>query len=115
MKKKYLKLLPVALNLAPFYAYAQQTQGGLSGAIGNLQTVVTLFIGFLFVLATAVFLWGIVVYLTAAGDESKIEGGRKYIIWGLIALFIMLAVWGIVQILVATFGITGTGIPATVI
>jgi len=57
----------------------------------------------LFLAATVVFLWGVTLYITAKGDEEKIREGRKYIIWGLAGLFVMVAIWGIVRVFVFTF------------
>ena len=48
------------------------------------------------IVATVVFLWGVVKYVIAQGDEKKLAEGRKYIIYGLIGLFVMLAMWSIV-------------------
>ncbi|MEK7162538.1 MAG: hypothetical protein AAB730_01610 [Patescibacteria group bacterium] len=57
----------------------------------------------LFILATIVFLWGVILYITAGGDEEKRKEGRNYIIYGLIGLFVMVAVWGIVNIMIGFF------------
>ena len=59
-------------------------------------------IGLLFVVATLVFLWGVIRYVIAGGDEDKLKEGRQYIIYGLIGLAVMLAVWGIVNAVVTT-------------
>lgn len=59
-------------------------------------------------LATVVFLGGIVLYViaSASGDEKKTGTARSYIIWGIIALFVMVAVWGLVEVLINTFGLS---------
>jgi len=62
-------------------------------------------IGILFTVGTVVFLWGTIQYMTAAGDEKKIKDAKQKIIYGTIGLFLMVAVWGIVKALVATFGL----------
>lgn len=62
----------------------------------------------IFALATVFFIWGAVKYLIiGAADEKNREQGRQFMIWGIIALAVMLSVWGLVGILSATFGITG--------
>ena len=63
------------------------------------------------IVATVVFLWGVIRFITAGGDEDKIREGRSLIIWGLIGLFVMVAVWGIVEILGQTLGIEEETIP----
>lgn len=60
-------------------------------------------IGTLIVLATVVFLWGIVRYLSAGGDTEKLKEARNFIVWGIIGLFVMVSVWGLVALLNNTF------------
>ena len=38
-------------------------------------------------------------------EESKKAKGRNFMIWGIIALAVMVSVWGLVGILENTFGI----------
>lgn len=64
-------------------------------------------IGLLFVAATVVFLWGVIKYVVAGGDEKKLDEGRNFIIYGLIGLFVMLAMWGIVRAVCSSiFGVS---------
>jgi fumarate reductase subunit D len=53
----------------------------------------------LMVTATAVFMWGIVRYITAGGNEERIAEARKYIVYGIISLAVIVAVWGLVALL----------------
>lgn len=69
--------------------------------------IVRIIIGILFPLATAIFLWGVIEYMRAGGDEKKIKDARQKITYGIIGLFLMVAVWGIVKAVVATFGLEG--------
>ena len=74
----------------------------IGNLITNIQGVMNQLIGLLFVVATLVFLWGVIRYVIAGGDEDKLKEGRQYIIYGLIGLAVMLAVWGIVNAVVTT-------------
>jgi Na+/proline symporter len=64
-------------------------------------------------LAIVFFFWGIVKFLWHADDERTHEEGRRIMIWGMIALFVMVALWGIIGYfqnsigLPVTSGITG--------
>lgn len=113
MKKIKNKILisgaGIGLTL-PLIALAQS----LESAIARIDQLLRQLIPVLMVIATIVFLWGVITYITAAGDEDKIKKGRSYIIYGLLGLFVMVAVWGIVRILVQTFGVGGVGIPGGV-
>ena len=70
---------------------------------GVLNTVLPLIIA----LAVVVFVWGIFQYVVAADEEKKKEAQSK-IIYGVVGLFVMVSVWGLVNILVNTFGITNS-------
>lgn len=59
----------------------------------------------LFVLATVAFIWGVIQYYLNPANEEKRKKGKEFIFGGLIALFVMLSVWGIVRILSATFDV----------
>ena len=74
-----------------------------SSIADNIAEALLLLIPILFILATIVFIWGIILYVTAGGDEEKRKEGRKFIIYGLIGLFVMVAVWGIVNVIVGLF------------
>jgi hypothetical protein len=50
-------------------------------------------------LALIFFFWGLARLIFSAGDEKGREDGKKIMLWGIIALFIMFSVWGIVQLL----------------
>lgn len=58
-------------------------------------------------LAVLVFFWGLVQYvfsLGSEGDEKKQKQGRTLMIWGIIAFFVMLSLFGIIEIARQTFG-----------
>ena len=81
-----------AINIA----YAADSSLTISQLLGNVESVLRQSIGILFVLATVVFLWGVIQYVIAGGDEDKIKTANDYIVWGLVGLFVMLTMWGIV-------------------
>jgi len=47
-------------------------------------------------LALLAFFWGLAKFIFSAGDEEKRSEGKKIMIWGIIALFVMVSIWGIV-------------------
>lgn len=58
-----------------------------------------------FAIAFIVFLWGVFQYFIAgAGDEEKRKEGRKFAMYGIIGFFLMLSIWGIVNLFTNTFG-----------
>lgn len=55
-------------------------------------------------LALVLFVWGIVQYVVNADNEEAREQGKKVILWGIIGLFSMVGVWGLVNLLISTLG-----------
>ena len=54
--------------------------------------------------AVLIFFWGIIKYIKAAGDATEKAASRSIMIWGIVALFVMVSVWGLVGILSGTLG-----------
>ncbi len=61
----------------------------------------------IFSLAFVVFLWGVFKFIRASEEKDKAEG-KNFIFMGLIGLFVMVSVWGILKILSTTLGIDAT-------
>jgi fumarate reductase subunit D len=55
-------------------------------------------------LAVVAFLWGMFKLINAGDDEGKRKEAKDIIIYGIVGLFVMVSVWGLVNILVGTFG-----------
>lgn len=64
----------------------------------------------IFALGVMYFVWGVVQYVIADGEEAKTKG-KDTIIYGIIALTVMLTVWGLVGILGATFNLNTSVLP----
>ncbi len=64
---------------------------------------------FMMALAILVFVWGVVEFLMnqGGGEEKAIAGGKQHIIWGLVGLLIMVGVFGIMRLIINTFGLQG--------
>src|SRR3989338_5750288 len=104
--KTFVKIAAISAIILPMVAFAQAND-----LLGNIGRVLRLIIPVLMVLATVIFLWGVVMYVIAGGDEDKLSTAKGYIIAGIIGLFVMIAVWGIVQALAGTLGLTNATIP----
>jgi len=65
----------------------------------------------IFAVAIVMFIWGVVQFVINTDDEAKKTKGRQFMIWGIIALTVMVSVWGLVSILGNTFGINSSFIP----
>ncbi|HEV7702495.1 MAG TPA: pilin [Candidatus Paceibacterota bacterium] len=91
----------------------------IGNTFATLANYVTCIIGsaaipLLFALAVLVFVWGVVkFFFINYAEEAKRTEGRQFMVWGIIALTVMLCVWGLVGILGSTFGITTSVLPHT--
>jgi len=62
-------------------------------------------IGLMFAVAFAYFFYGIFQFIGKTGSDDGREKGKKNIMYGVIGLFIMVAVYGIINLVLGTFGI----------
>jgi FtsH-binding integral membrane protein len=70
------------------------------------QVIYDLFVPLIPILLTLgviITLWGGVKYIMAADNATERKKAGSILFWGIIGLFVMVSVWGIVNILVATF------------
>jgi len=66
----------------------------------------------LFAVAFIVFLYGIAdAYIFSKGDAAKVAEGHKLILWGIIAFVVMISLWGLVNVVSNTFGLSGYDAP----
>jgi len=72
--------------------------GAFDDVIDLLTIGLNTIIVFLFLVATVIFLFGVVRYISAGGEEDKQAEARNMIMWGIIFLAVMVAVWGFVNI-----------------
>lgn len=71
--------------------------------------VVKSFVPLVFLLAFVVFAWGTTQYILYSGEEAKREKAKQLMIWGLVSLAVITAIWGLVTILQTTFGLETAG------
>jgi Ni,Fe-hydrogenase I cytochrome b subunit len=61
----------------------------------------------LFAVAFITFLYGVAKkYIFARGDEAAVEEGHKLILWGVIGFVVMISIWGLVNVVNDTLGLS---------
>jgi hypothetical protein len=50
-------------------------------------------------------------YIFNGGDEAERAKGHQIILWGIIAFVVMISIWGLVNVVATTFGLTGYTAP----
>lgn len=107
---KFVKLSIVSASLFPLLAFAQQD---LDGIIDLIDRILGAIVPIVLTLALIYFMWGLVQYITSAGDETKRKDGKWMMLWGIIALFVMVSVWGLVSTLGNIVGVDAEQAPDT--
>ena len=113
------KILYTAISFAPMLALGQTGTGTVSG-LGSLVTAIRALLNslipILIALAVIYFFWGLITFIRASGDEKKRAEGKGQMLWGIIAIAVMVSIFGIIAWLQSTLGVqTGSVIlPPTI-
>ena len=118
MTKKISNLLVkggalVGAALSPFIAKAAELNLGLGEVereialpTGDVRVVISRIInvamGFLGIVAVLIILWGGFTWMTAGGDEAKVEDAKKIITAGIIGLIIVVLSYAIARFVVTS-------------
>src|SRR3989338_3529987 len=94
-RTKIVATVGAVLSLTPALAFAQTGGSNLLALLNLIQTIVSRAIPILTAVALLYFIWGLVQFITSAGGEKHEEGKTK-MWWGIIALFVIVSIWGIV-------------------
>jgi hypothetical protein len=84
----------------PVLASAQTVQS----TIGLVGSIVASLIPIIIGVAVLTFLWGVMKYVVAKDPEAQKEA-RGVILYGIVILFVMVAIWGLVELVGDTLGI----------
>lgn len=81
---------------------------GVDTFVSNVnKLILNPLIGLLFGIALVFFLYGVVEFLMNSETEEGKTMGKKHMLWGVVGLFIMLSVWGILNLVISTIGVKG--------
>lgn len=96
-----------ALVFGPAVAFAAscaaQGDNGLLKIFCVFADIIGVLVPVLITLAMIYFIWGVIKYVIS-GDEEEKGKARNMIIYGLIGLVIIVGMWGIVNMVLRTFG-----------
>lgn len=76
--------------------------------LNQLRGILENLIPFIIGLTVFAILWGIFNYIVHGDEEEKRAEGKQFVLYGIIGLFLMVSVWGLVNILVGTFRLENT-------
>lgn len=123
MKKKLPVLCATAVSvLLPLITFAQVSangtcasgtttgaggSGGIAGVICTIYGIIKIVIPVLILGAVAYFIYGVIMFVIA-GDAEEKGAGRTMMINGIIGFAVIIGLWGLVNILLSTFGINSS-------
>jgi len=109
MKKIVISLLALAIIAIPVVALAQAPDPNFQYVdrwIVQVMRIAQQAVTFLMVLATLYFVWTVIGYIRVK-DAKESEEKKKAMLRGIIGLFVIVGIWGIVRILASTLGVSG--------
>ena len=107
MKKKILASVALLAVIVPSMALAQSDINTtffddlIASIIGVLNGLIPLFLA----LAAVYFLWGVLQFVSSGDDEEARKNARSRMVHGIIAIFVMVSLWGFVDVLVNAFNL----------
>ena len=97
LNKIYKIILSSVFVLFPIFSFAQQLEKTKDLFWAAKYIVTDMLVPLAFILALLFFFWGIAKYIRSAGSEK--DEGKIIMVWGIVALFVMASVWGLVAFL----------------
>ncbi|HUD02999.1 MAG TPA: hypothetical protein VMR46_03255 [Candidatus Paceibacterota bacterium] len=79
------------------------TSCSFSTIVQSIVSLINLTVGVLVALAVVVFFMGLVRYIRESGDAKGHAEAKERIMWSLIAIFILVSIWGILTVMNTAF------------
>jgi len=118
------KIFYIFISFVPLTTFA--ALGGARALLQEIHSLLGLVVPILLALSMIYFFWGIGQFiLKDAGNDQTRESGKKKMIWGIVALFVFLSIYGILNFIGDMIGIRpgtpvqvqlpGTSVPSEVL
>lgn len=108
MKKKILYISTIIL---PILSFAQKpppfSNSVFKDWVGYVVDIVNLLIPILWGGAFIVFFWGLSKFVIGANNEAEVKKGKEYMMWGILALFVMVTMRSILNLASTDLGLGG--------
>ncbi len=105
------KIIILSIYLTPAFAWAQvNSPNNFADVVQIFLEILEIIFAITIVLALVVFFWGLAKFIYSAGDPEAVKNGKQLMIWGIVGIFVMVSLFGILVILGNTFNLE-IGIP----
>ena len=106
IKNSTVKHIAIAsFYLLPLLAFAADPVDLVTPIANNILTVSRVLVTIVFVLSIIVFGWGIVKFITAAGDQAQVVKARGFLLWGVIGMAVSASLFGLIVFMRTYFGV----------
>ena len=78
--------------------------------VANAIDLVRLIVELVWLIALVVFGWGMVRFIAAASNQEEIKKAKGILWWGIIGMFVLASIVGIIRFLQRNLGVGGGGI-----
>ena len=98
-----------AMATMPIFAFAQtivNQKGNLTNFVVYMGKIINVLVPLTSTLAVVYFFYGLATFILSAGDEDKAKKGKGIMIWGVVAMFIIVTIFGIIGFMQQTIGNT---------
>ena len=72
---------------------------GLEDFLKDVLSLINLIVPVLIAMAVAFFFWGMILFIKDSGNDKSREEGKQKMLWGIVALFVMVSIFGILNFL----------------
>ena len=103
-KTKISTLLLLFISLFPTLTLA--AFNGISDFLSSFGGLLNTITKIVFALGFLYFFWGVGQFILHSNDQKAREDGKKRMAWGVVALFVMFSIYGILYFLGETIGFT---------
>ena len=97
MIKKLKYFISPAVLLLPFITFAENKPDAIDNIIKSVLALTSRLVPTLIGIALVLFLFGVLRYMFSKDGATQKEA-KQFMLWGIIALFVMVSVWGLVRI-----------------
>ncbi len=94
------------MALMPTFVFATST---IDSVLKKALELVNLAVPIVMSLAVVYFIYSLVMYMTKEGEDKA--AAKTSMIWGIVILFVIVSMWGLVAVLSETFGVKQSDIP----
>lgn len=107
-----IKFITYASLFTPLAAFAAAADI-VSPILVNVKAALDIVVPIAITLALIYFIWQVIQYVIAADEESKTDKRQK-MLYGVVGLFVIIAIWGLVNFIASYLGVNPTANPITV-